>query len=110
MKRIPVALILIAAWFSAASLCGAVAQYDFNGNLNSSTNGVALTTGFAAPAVNAGVTFSNVTLNGNVAQTAFFTRGTFFKMTHGLGANGGGNRLNQYTLIFDVMFPSRPSG
>jgi hypothetical protein len=27
-------------------------------------------------------------------------------MTHGLGANGGGSLLNQYPLIFDVMFPS----
>jgi len=93
-----------------ATLLAGVGQYDFNSNLNSSTNGVALTTGFAAPATNASITFSNVTINGSTAQAAFFTRGTFFKMTHGLGANGGGNRLNQYTLIFDVMFPSRPGG
>ena len=110
MNRTATACLLMAALFSVPTLHGATAQYDFNGNLNSSTNGVALTTGFAAPAASAVVTFSNVTLGGNVAQTAFFTRGTFFKMTHGLGANGGGNKLNQYTLIFDVMFPSRPSG
>src|SRR5688572_26156609 len=110
MKRIPAAHIFIATCFVAASALGAAAQYDFNSNLNSSTTGAALTTGFAAPASSAGVTFSNVTINGNVAQTAFFTRGTFFRMTHGLGSNSGGNRLNQYTFIFDVMFPSRPSG
>ena len=110
MKRISRALAWIALALSAVGLRGAVAQYDFNGNLNSSTGGAALTTGFAAPAVSAGVTYSNVTINGNAAQAVSFTRGTFFSMTHGLGANGGGNKLNQYTLIFDVMFPSRPSG
>ena len=31
-------------------------------------------------------------------------------MTHGLPANGGGSYVNQYTLIMDVMFPSRPTG
>lgn len=86
------------------------AQYDFNANLNSSAGGTALTPGYAAPATSAGVTFSNVTLNGGTAQVASFTRGTYFTMAHGLGANGGGSLLNQYTLIFDVMFPSRPSG
>ena len=41
---------------------------------------------------------------------AAFTRGTFFRMTHGLAANGGGSYVNQYTLIMDGMFPSRPTG
>jgi hypothetical protein len=27
-------------------------------------------------------------------------------MTHGAGANGGGTKVNQYTLIMDVMFPT----
>lgn len=88
----------------------AYAQFDFNGNLNSSVGGNPLTTGFAAPAVSAGVTYSNVTIAGGAAQAAWFTRGTYFSLTHGLGANGGGSGLNQYTLLLDVMFPSRPSG
>lgn len=87
----------------------AYAQFDFNGNLNSSVGGNPLTTGFAAPAVSAGVTYSNVTIAGGAAQAASFTRGTHFSLTHGLGANGGGSGLNQYTLLLDVMFPSRPS-
>lgn len=89
---------------------GVVAQYDFNGNLNSAVGGAALTTGFAAPAASAGITYSNVTIAGSPAQAVSFTRGTYFKMVHGLGANGGGVYLNQYTLIMDVMFPSRPDG
>ncbi len=87
-----------------------VAQYDFNGSLSSSVGGAVLVTGFAAPAVNAGVTFSNVTISGQSAQVAALTRGTFLRMNHGLGTNGGGTLLNQYTLIMDVNFPSRISG
>ena len=86
------------------------AQYEFNGNLNSSSGGAALTVGFAAPADSAGVSYSNVTINGGAAQAASFTRGTYFGLIHGLGGNGGGALLNQYTLLFDVMFPTRPSG
>jgi predicted phosphodiesterase len=106
MKQNAGAVVLIAAWFSASTLFGTVAQYDFNGNLNSSAGGVALTTGFAAPAQSVGVTFTTATIGGQSAQVASFTRGTYFTMTPGLGANGGGGLLNQYTLIFDVMFPS----
>lgn len=86
------------------------AQYDFNGNLNSTVGGSALGTGYAAPASSAGVAFTTQTIDGASAQVASFTRGTHFVVNHGLGGNGGGNQLNQYTLILDVMFPSRPSG
>jgi hypothetical protein len=102
--------VLAVIWSNPLSVQGAVTQYDFNGNLASSVGGAALTTGFAAPAASAGVGFSNVTINGAAAQVAAFTRGTWFSMSHGLGSNGGGALLNQYTLVMDVMFPSRPSG
>ncbi len=86
------------------------AQYDFNGNLNPTVGGTDLTTGYATPASSAGVAFANQTIAGSSAQVASFTRGTYFVMAHGLGGNGGGTLLNQYTLIMDVMFPSRPTG
>ncbi len=89
---------------------GGVAQWDFNGNLASSTGGANLTPAAAAPAAAAGVNFSTATINGQTAQVASFTRGTYFQMAHGLPANGGGSYVNQYTLILDVMFPSRPIG
>src|SRR5437867_1781708 len=110
MKRFATPFLFVAAWSFAWTLQGAVAHYDFNGNLNSSIGGAALTTGFAAPALSAGVAYPTLTINGSTAQVASFTRGTWFSMAHGLGANGGGSLLNQYTFIFDVMFPSRPSG
>ncbi len=111
MKQAAAPFLFFALWFSSSSspLLGAVAQYDFSGNLNSSVGGVALTTGFAAPAQSAGVILTAATIGGQTAQVASFTRGTYFTMTPGLGANGGGSLLNQYTLIFDVMFPSRPN-
>src|SRR5882672_1684337 len=110
MKHAAAVILFLASRLAVSPLYGAVAQYDFNGNLNSSAGGVALTTGFAAPAASMGVAFTTATIAGQPAQVSSFTRGTYFTMTHGLGANGGGSLLNQYTLIFDVMFPSRPSG
>ena len=64
----------------------------------------------AAPAITPGLTFTDQVINGQTAQVASFTRGTFFRLKNTLGANGGGSYLNVYTLIMDVMFPSRPSG
>lgn len=87
-----------------------IAQWDFNGSLASSLGGSNLVTGFAAPAASPGVAFTTATISGQSAQVASFTRGTFFRMTHGLGVNAGGAFLNRYTVIMDVMFPSRPTG
>ncbi len=94
----------------AASAQGGFAQWDFNGSLASSVGGSNLVAGAAAPAGVAGATFTNVLIGGQTAQVALFTRGTFFRATHGLAANGGGAYLNRYTLLMDVMFPSRPTG
>jgi hypothetical protein len=33
-----------------------------------------------------------------------------FVMTHGIGANGGGTRVNQYTVIIDLLYPSTSTG
>lgn len=85
-------------------------QWDLNGSLASSVGGSNLVVGAAAPASGSGISFTNMLINGQNAQVAAFTRGTFFRATHGLGGNGGGSFLNVYTLIMDVMFPSRPTG
>ena len=89
---------------------GGIDQWDFNGTLASSTGGSNLVAGAAAPAITPAVLFTNILINGQTAQAAAFTRGTFFRLSQGLGVNGGGNNLNVYTLILDVMFPTRPSG
>jgi hypothetical protein len=88
----------------------AVAQWDFNGGPASSTGGSNLVGGAALPASSAGISYTTVSINNQPAQVAAFTRGTYFRLTHGFGSSGGGTFVNSYTLIMDVMFPSRPTG
>lgn len=94
----------------SATVGVAVAQWDFDGNFISTTGGLDLLPGAASPATAPGVTFSSVSIGGETATVASFSRGTWFRATHGLGVNGDGSFLNVYTLIMDVMFPSRPTG
>ena len=96
--------------FSFRAGAAGVEQWDFNGTLASSTGGSNLVLGAAAPASSPDLTFTSVTIGGQPAQAAAFSRGTYFRLTHRLGANAGGAYLNAYTLIMDVMVPSRPSG
>jgi hypothetical protein len=89
-----------------------VVQWDFEGDLSPTTaGGSALVAGFAAPETIPRVTFTDATINGGNAHVAEFSRGTLFVLHHGLAPNGGGARVNQYTLIIDVLFNDRsPSG
>ncbi|MBN1417373.1 MAG: hypothetical protein JXP34_01275 [Planctomycetes bacterium] len=88
-----------------------VAQWDFDGDLESTVGGDALTAEAAAPATVPEVSFEVYDIDGEDADVAGFTRGTYFRLRHGLGANGGGQYLNICTLVMDVMFPDRtPSG
>src|SRR6185503_1580067 len=109
--------VLRSLWTAVAFVCvtgavdGGAAQWEFNGSLESSTGGAALTAEAGPPAATPVVTFATVTINGNLARVADFSRGTFFRMVHGGSPNGGGARVNKYTVIMDVMFPDRsPSG
>ncbi|HKX63452.1 MAG TPA: hypothetical protein VJS65_16450, partial [Verrucomicrobiae bacterium] len=87
-----------------------IVQWDFNGNLASSTGGSNLIAAAAAPAATPGFTFTNLNIGGESAQVLSFTMGTFFRAAHGFAPNGGGPFVSSYTLIMDVMFPGRPSG
>jgi hypothetical protein len=53
-------------------------------------------------------TFQDATIGGEAARVASFTSGSYLTVPHGVGANGGGTRANQYTLIMDVLYPSTP--
>lgn len=99
----------VALAFTAATVSAQVSQWDFSGSLSSTTGGNALMAEAAAPAVNPGVTYVNSTIAGTSVQVAQFTRGTYFRATHGLPANGGGTYVNQYALLMDVMFPNTAS-
>jgi hypothetical protein len=86
------------------------ARWELDGDLESSTGADALTALAASPAVVPEVTFETVTIGGQDAEVARFSKGTYFDVPHGLGPNGGGGYLNRYTLIMDVMFPDRGAG
>ena len=36
--------------------------------------------------------------------------GTYYQCEHGIGANGGGGYVNEFTLLFDVMYPQQSAG
>jgi len=80
-------------------------QWDFNGNLDA-TVGTALQYLGDTASITA---FRDATIGGKPAKVMSFgaaTKAQGYVMTHGAGANGGGTKLNQYTLIMDVMFPA----
>ncbi len=83
-----------------------VAQWDFDGSLESTTGQDPLLEQGAA-----GFQFETVDIGGTPAEVAHFTQGTYFRVLHGFPSNGGGAYVNQFTLVMDVMFPDRaPSG
>jgi hypothetical protein len=84
-------------------------QWDFNGNLDA-TVGTALQYFGDTASITA---FEDATIGGKPAKVMSFgaaTKTQGYLMTHGAGANGGGTKVNQYTLIMDVMFPAASDG
>jgi hypothetical protein len=88
-----------------ALACGAahagIWSWGLNGNLDAYKGGVALTS-------NGDVSFTTDSINGEVSGVAKLTRGTsvasdpYLTLNASLGANGGGTRTNQYTVLLDV--------
>jgi hypothetical protein len=88
-----------------------VVQWDFDGDLESSTGQEAMAEGFAGPAAGPELTFEVLPIGGVDADVLRFGRGTYLHGKPGLPPNGGGQYVNKYTVIMDVMFPDRsPSG
>jgi len=61
--------------------------------------------GTAAQLVGAG-NFMTDTIGGQSAQVLFFERDSYLRIEHGIAPNGGGSRVNQYSIIMDIKFPS----
>jgi hypothetical protein len=104
-----------------APLALVTGQWDFNQGDLRATMGQPLQ--YADATVQADVQFGSTTLFGisdiagqpaNVMlcnpSTSGYTNWNGFILTHGISPNGGGNRVNQYTLIMDVLYPSWSSG
>jgi hypothetical protein len=90
---------------SSLSFAG-TAQWEFDGNLSSSTGQAPLeAAGFPGVAGAPGVAFETAIIGGEEAQVARLSRGTALAVLHGFPANGGGAYVNQYTIILDLMSP-----
>jgi len=98
---IPVALLSLSA---RGQRLTSLWEFDDAADLGAATVGVPLTIDGTAPEWFDSLTYGSVTLNG-VVNTVVGT-GNFFTATHDIGANGGGSRTNQYTLVYDVKKPS----
>jgi autotransporter-associated beta strand protein len=79
-------------------------EFEDAADLGAATVGVPLTINGTTPAWFESQTYGSVTLTG-VVNTVVGTS-NFFTATHDIGANGGGTRTNQYTLVYDVKKPT----
>lgn len=86
------------------------AQWNLDGSAASTTGGASLVAAFAAPGLAVEMTWVNPLIGGTPSGALSYGRGTYFRASHGLGANGGGARLNRYTVVLDLNISSRPTG
>jgi hypothetical protein len=84
---------------------GEVLQWDLDGGLESSTGHPALVADAADPASSPGVSFVSTVVAGEERVVAEFSRGSYFRMLHGLG--DAGNAVKAFSLIVDVRFFDR---
>ncbi|MCX7993005.1 MAG: hypothetical protein N2651_04975 [Fimbriimonadales bacterium] len=62
---------------------------------------------FGAPAQMVGVGFfTDEVISGQNARVLSFERNTYLRVPHGILPNGGGARVNQYSVIMDIKFPA----
>jgi len=115
--RIGSLLLVLAAAVSPAR-AATTGQWDFDAGDLSATIGLDL--GFRDGDTQSGTQFGTTTtfgianINGEVAKVMKFpktlTINGGYAFYPGANANGGGNLLNQYTIVMDVYFPSGSSG
>ena len=106
ISRFCVGLSVILLFTVQAEVRGqAIAQWDFEGGLEATTQSQELFPEFATPAFEPVFDFEEKEIDGDSAEVCRFEQGTLFRMYHGLSPNAGGTYVNQYTLIMDVMYP-----
>lgn len=87
-----------------------LAQWNLDGDMVSITGGASMVAAVAAPGRAVDLTWVAATIGGSSSKALGFGRGTYLRVVHGLGANGGGTRLNRYSLVLDVNITTRPTG
>jgi 3',5'-cyclic AMP phosphodiesterase CpdA len=108
MRSVPAIWLLLLSCLTGAG--ADLAQWNLDGSAGSSTGGASLVASVAPPGQAVELTWVNPLIGGTASGALSFGRGTFFRLSHGLGANGGGTRLNRYTLVLDLNIASRPTG
>ena len=82
-------------------------QWELNGNLNASIGKPLQFVSTSQPAQ--AFEFVTMSINGQTGTALKFPAAnekTWFLMEHGTAPNGGGAKVNQYTILMDLMFPS----
>jgi hypothetical protein len=78
-------------------------EFENSGALNAATIGSNLVlTGADAASAGSGTTSDTGATQLNV--------GSYYTVTHGIAANGGGAYVNEFTLLWDVMYPQSSAG
>jgi len=89
---------------------GQIAQWDFNGNLDSSAGGAALIPRYCSPASQPEISFESLNGDSSKSQVARFSRGTYFELATGFGTSDTAPYLLNYSVVLDVKFEERPVG
>ena len=97
-------VLAMAAAAQADITAGLKGLWEFNdaGDLTKATAGNDLILGGTGQSAVAGIDGSD----GAVAVEL----GTYYQCEHGIAANGGGDYVNEFTLLFDVMYPEESAG
>lgn len=111
MKQVAAAMMV---FITGSAFAGDLTTYyDFQGNLNPILNVTGLaqaleyrTGGGGSSSLAGSVNYTNELVGSVNKQVASFTAPQFFRAVHGIGANGGGDYLNQYSILMDVKFTS----
>ncbi len=107
MKRFMVVAVAFVALPAIASAAGVSGQWDFNSGDLTATVGSDMTyVALSDPGDN--VSYGTDTIGGETASvlnfnfTELYDRAGYFATPHGIGANGGGARVNDFTVIMDL--------
>lgn len=102
---ISAAAVALAAIVGPSAEAGLVGLWEFEnaGNLPAATVGTNLTlTGSQAAVAGSGTIFDQGASRLGV--------GDYYTVTHGIAANGGGAYVNEYTVLWDIMYPAASAG
>jgi hypothetical protein len=95
---------LVLGWAAGSAIPahaeGVTGQWEFNGDFSAAVGTTLTSVGTWS--------FTTQTINGQSAQVARFlasnTLNSYLNATHGIAPNGGGAKVNQYTILMDVKF------